>query len=187
MKTGEITLQQYQIERDRLTTEWQQWNAGIVTDTYGDPHLNFEGEDLPDIANANAAYTKRNADANLASVEAYIKNQAKQYIIDTLHNKERITDEQALYMFDHALRESIARKYEEATNLPWSQKDLLVHMFEGVLDSFKKVADNSDGFGDALANAIFDYLGIPRPRKHDKPSRETKRAARNQPGAGGKF
>lgn len=162
-KTGALTEQQYKIERDRLTTEWQQWNAGITTETYGDPAVNFAGDNAPDISNANALYQKRNADAKLATVEADIKQRAKQYIIETFQNKSKYTEQQALYMVEHAIRESIARKYEESTNLPWSQKDMFTHVLEGILSELRETLQDSDNFGVAIKNAFFRYIGLPVP------------------------
>lgn len=162
-KAGALTEQQYKIERDRLLTEWQQWNAGIATETYGDPAVNFAGDNAPDISNANALFKKRNADAKLATVEADIKERAKQYIIDTFKNKSKYTEQQALYMVEHALRESIARQYEESTNLPWSQKDMFTHVLEGILTQLRETLQDSDNIGIALKNAFFRYIGLPVP------------------------
>ena len=178
-QAGLIDIQEYQKQQEFLRTEFQKYNAGIATETYGDPSETFVGGDIPDIANNNAQYTIKQGTADVKEFEAQLKRNMREFIEKEVKFRGTMTEAQYEYWAKKALREGIAYDYELDKNMPWANKNTFLHIFEAVMDNLgKNLQDPDIGVGEALWNSVLDYLGIPHGGQRQR-SRKEQRAIRH--------
>ncbi len=60
---------------------------------------------------------------------------AKEYEGRTLEDRVKLTEHQAAYWFNRAVREEIAADYEQVTGMPWMNKDLKTHVITRLISA----------------------------------------------------
>lgn len=170
IKAGLITKQDYDNQRNKIMTDWTYYQAGLDSETFGNPADSFVGEDSPMVANQNVDYRAKEAKTTSLEIDSMLKDKMRSFLEKEIKYHALNTEEDYLYLVQKVIRETEAANFESQSHLPWNNKNLGVHIFESVLGyvggNLSKYPDAS--FGQILLWSVCDYLGLPHPQKGKK-------------------
>lgn len=155
IKSGIISKQEYDNRVAEVQAELQEYLSGksatmfgvpVITDEYG-----YTGAPLIDDAVAGSRVKMESAGriheelqylldthadrVNAQNYRTWREWYAKEYESRTLDERVKLTESQAKYWFNRAIREEIAQQYETDTGLPFYNKDIKTHVISRVISA----------------------------------------------------
>lgn len=183
LRQGLIDKQQYDNEIARLNADFVKWKSGQWSETFGDPNDTYESAPLVQEWDVgydakSAKMRKAQSEARISQVQADIYEKMKPFLEMEAKYKGKITEAQYQYWYNHALREQVARIYEQSSNMPWNNRQVWMHILDSVTQLARQYQKDNPGAGffQSMWNGLKEYVGVKgyRPPIH--------KSSRPQPG-----